>query len=81
VAFERQRLPAPRPEDPLVRSQDEPTIYREIGVESRKTVGDLTEAIGHAFGFYSRLAGQDVMHSQPKDDFFAHMREKTDAAA
>jgi hypothetical protein len=67
--------------------QDEPTIYREIEVESRKTLSDLAEAIvhafgfdfDHAFGFYSELTGRDVMRSQPKYELFADMGEKTDA--
>ncbi len=67
--------------------QDEPTIYREIEIESRTTLSDLAEAIvqafgfefDHAFGFYSKLKGQDVMRSQPKYELFADMGEKTDA--
>jgi len=70
-----------------VALQDEPSIYREIEVESRHTLSDLAEAIvhafdfdfDHAFGFYSKLTGQDVMRSQPKYELFADMGEKTDA--
>jgi hypothetical protein len=70
-----------------VTLQDEPLIYREIEVESRETLSDLAEAIvhafgfdfDHAFGFYSKLTGQDVMRSQPKYELFAGMGEKTDA--
>ncbi|GEO18585.1 IS1096 element passenger TnpR family protein [Microvirga aerophila] len=70
-----------------VTLQDEPTIYREIEVESRKTLSVLAETIvhafgfefDHAFGFYSKLTGQDVMRSQPKYELFADMGEKTDA--
>ena len=70
-----------------VTLQDEPTIYREIEVESRKTLSDLAEAIvhafgfefDHAFGFYSKLTGQDVMRSQPKYELFADMGEGTEA--
>jgi hypothetical protein len=70
-----------------VTLQDEPTIYREIEVEGRKTLSDLAEAIvhafgfdfDHAFGFYSKLTGQHVMRSQPKFELFADMGEKTDA--
>jgi hypothetical protein len=70
-----------------VTLQDEPTIYREIEVESRKTLSDLAEAIvhafgfefDHAFGFYPKLTGQDVMRSQPKHELFADMGEKTEA--
>jgi hypothetical protein len=72
-----------------VSLQDEPSIYREIEVESRKTLSDLAEAIvqafgfefDHAFGFYSRLTGQDVMRSQPKYELFADMGEKTEAGS
>jgi hypothetical protein len=67
--------------------QDEPTILREIEVESRKTLSDLAEAIvyafgfefDHAFGFYSKLTGHDVMRSQPRYELFADMGEKTEA--
>ena len=70
-----------------VTLQDEPTIYREIEVESRKTLSDLAEAIvhafgfefDHAFGFYSKLTGQDVMRSQPMYELFADMGEATEA--
>jgi hypothetical protein len=70
-----------------VTLQDEPSIYREIEVESRKTLSDLAEAIvrafgfefDHAFGFYSKLTGRDVMRAQPKYELFADMGEKTDA--
>jgi Plasmid pRiA4b ORF-3-like protein len=70
-----------------VALQGEPTIYREIEVESRKTLSDLAEAIvhafgfefDHAFGFYSKLKGQDVMRSQPKYELFADMGERTEA--
>jgi hypothetical protein len=67
--------------------QGEPSIYREIEVESHKTLSDLAEAIvhafgfefDHAFGFYSKLTGQDVMRSQPKYELFADMGERTEA--
>ncbi len=70
-----------------VTLQDEPTTYREIEVESRITLSDLAEAIvhafgfefDHAFGFYSKLTGQDVMRSQPKYELFADMGERTEA--
>jgi Plasmid pRiA4b ORF-3-like protein len=65
--------------------QDEPTIYREIEVESRTTLSDLAVAIvhafdfefDHAFGFYSTLTGRAVMRSQPKYELFADMGEQT----
>jgi hypothetical protein len=70
-----------------VTLQDEPTIYREIEVESQKTLSDLAEAIvhafgfefDHAFGFYSKLKGHDVMRSQPKYELFADMGEQSSA--
>jgi hypothetical protein len=70
-----------------VALQGEPSVYREIEIESRKTLSDLAEAIvhafgfefDHAFGFYSKLTGQDVMRSQPKYELFADMGEKTEA--
>ena len=72
-----------------VTLQNEPSIYREIEVESRKTLSDLAEAIvhafgfefDHAFGFYSKLTGQDVMRAQPKYELFADMGEKTEAGS
>jgi Plasmid pRiA4b ORF-3-like protein len=50
-------------------------------------LSDLAEAVvhafgfefDHAFGFYSKLTGQDVMCSQPKYELFADMGEKTNA--
>jgi hypothetical protein len=67
--------------------QNEPTIYREIEIESRKMLSDLAEAIvhafgfefDHAFGFYSKLTGRDVMRPQPKYELFADMGEETTA--
>ncbi len=67
--------------------QDEPSIYREIEVEGRKTLSDLAEAIvhafgfefDHAFGFYSKLTRCDVMRSQAKYELFADMGEQTTA--
>jgi hypothetical protein len=69
-----------------VTLQGKPTIYREIEVESRKTLSDLAEAIvhafgfdfDHAFGFYPKLTGHDVMRSQPKYELFADMEGGTD---
>jgi hypothetical protein len=70
-----------------VTLQGEPSIYREIEVESRKTLSNLAEAIvrafgfefDHAFGFYSKLTGRDVIRSQPKYELFADMGERTEA--
>jgi hypothetical protein len=70
-----------------VALQDEPSIYREIEIDSRNTLNDLAKAIvrafgfdfDHAFGFYSKLTGRDVMRSQPKYELFADMGEGTSA--
>ncbi len=70
-----------------VALQDEPSIYREIEIESSKTLNALAKAIvhafgfdfDHAFGFYSKLTGSDVMRSQPKYELFADMGEDSDA--
>jgi hypothetical protein len=70
-----------------VALQDEPAIYREIEVESQKALAALAKAIveafdfdfDHAFGFYPKLTGQDVMRSQPKYELFADMEDGTDA--
>lgn len=67
--------------------QDEPSIYREIEVQSRSSLSDLAEAVvhafgfefDHAFGFYPKLTGPDVMRSQPKYELFADMGEETTA--
>jgi hypothetical protein len=70
-----------------VALQGEPTTYREIEIESRTTLSDLAEAVvhafgfdfDHAFGFYSKPTGQDVMRSHPKYELFADMGERTEA--
>src|SRR5919112_2866866 len=80
-------MPEARTHIVRVALQDEPAIYREIEVESRKSLSDLAEAIvhafgfefDHAFGFYPKLTGPDVMRSQPKYELFADMGEETTA--
>jgi hypothetical protein len=70
-----------------VTLQDEPTIYREIEIESQRSLSALAKAIveafdfdfDHAFGFYPKLTGQDVMRSQPKYELFADMEGEGDA--
>jgi Plasmid pRiA4b ORF-3-like protein len=70
-----------------VTLQDESSIYREIEIESQKTLAALAKAIvqafgfgfDHAFGFYPKLTGHDVMRSQPKYELFADMEGGTDA--
>ena len=69
-----------------VALQDERATYREIEIESRKSLAALAEAIvtafdfefDHAFGFYSALTGR-FMRQQPRYELFADMGEETDA--
>ena len=69
--------------------EDEPTVLREIEVESHKSLSDFARAIvdafdfdfDHAFGFYpqenrSRRGGK---RSLPRYELFADMAEDTDA--
>jgi len=69
--------------------EGDPTVLREIEVESRKSLSDLAKAIvdafdfdfDHAFGFYpqetrSRRGGK---RSHPKYELFADMDEDTDS--
>src|SRR3954463_1877914 len=61
--------------------------YREIEVESRRSLADLAKAIvaafdfefDHAFGFYS--SARDLMRAKPKFELFADMGEETDAGS
>jgi hypothetical protein len=70
-----------------VTLQDEPSIYREIEIESQKSLAALAKAIveafdfdfDHAFGFYPKLTGHDLMRSQPKYELFADMEGGTNA--
>ncbi len=67
--------------------QGKPSVYREIEVESRRSLSDLAEAIvpafgsklDHGFGFYSMLTGRDLMRSQPKYELLADEGEETNA--
>ena len=51
--------------------QGEPSVYREIEIESRRTPSDLAEVsvhafnfkLGHHFGFYPKLTGPDVLRA------------------
>ncbi len=66
--------------------QGEPSVHREIEIESCKMLSDLAEAIIHAFGFklgqsfgfYPKLTGPDVMDSQPKFESSADESEDSD---
>jgi Plasmid pRiA4b ORF-3-like protein len=66
--------------------QGESWVYREIEIESRKTLSDLAEAIvdafgfklGNSFGFYSKLTGPDVMRSPPNFVSSADLSDESD---
>jgi hypothetical protein len=70
-----------------VSLQDEPEILREIEVPADRKLVDFAKDIvsafdfdfDHAFGFYSKLTGREVMRSQPKYELFADMGEETNA--
>jgi len=70
-----------------VTLQGDPSIYREIEVESRRSLADLAKAIvgafdfefDHAFGFYS--SGRDLRRAKPKFELFADMGEETNAGS
>ena len=67
---------------------DSVQVYREIEIESRKSLAALAEAIvaafgfqfDHAFGFYSALTGR-FMERQPKYELFRDVGEETDAGS
>jgi hypothetical protein len=67
--------------------QGEPSVYREIEVESCKTLSDLAEVIVHAFGFklgqsfgfYAKLPGPDVLRAQSSFELSADESEESDA--
>ena len=64
-------------------------IYRDIEIESGRSLYDLAEGIvhafdfmfDHAFGFYSQLTGADVLRDQPKFELFADMGERDDSGS
>jgi hypothetical protein len=59
----------------------DPSVYRDIEVDSGKSLYRLAEAIvgafgfdfDHAFGFYSGRTGRTLMTAQPKYELFADM--------
>jgi len=69
--------------------QGRPVVYRDIEIESSRSLYDLAESIvyafgfmfDHAFGFYSQLTGPDVMRAQPKFELFADMGERDDSGS
>ncbi|WP_404291116.1 hypothetical protein ACD578_04100 [Microvirga sp. RSM25] len=66
--------------------QGEPSVYREIEIESRRTPSDLAEVsvhafnfkLGHHFGFYPKLTGPDVLRAQPSFELSADESEESD---
>ena len=70
-----------------VALEDEPEVYRDIEIDSGKSLYDLAKAIvrafgfnfDHAFGFYTGLTGATMMEAQPKYELFADMGEESDA--
>ena len=64
--------------------QEHPEVFREIKIASDKKLADLAKAIvsafdfqfDHAFGFYSKLTGPEVMRAQPKYELFDDMGER-----
>src|SRR5688572_26163970 len=67
--------------------EDDPTVSREIEIESQKTLSDLAKGIvqafdfdfDHAFGFYPCEVRGGRRGTQPKYELFADMGEDTDA--
>jgi hypothetical protein len=70
-----------------VSLQDEPSICRDIEVTSGTTLLGFARAIvaafgfdfDHAFGFYSKLTGRDVLGSEPRYELFRDIGESTDS--
>ena len=67
--------------------EDDPTVSRDIEIDSEKSLSDLAkgivEAFGfdfdHAFGFYPPETRRGGKRSQPKSEVFADMGEEPDA--
>ena len=70
-----------------VSLQEEPAIFREIEVTSgtallgfaRAIVAAFGFAFDHAFGFYSKLTGRDILRSEPRYELFRDIGESTDS--
>ena len=68
-----------------VTLRDEPSVYRDIEIDSGKSLAKLAEAIvrafdfvfDHAFGFYPDTKGGAVMRGRPAYELFADMGEET----
>jgi hypothetical protein len=67
--------------------EDDPTLSREIEIDSRNSLSDLAESIAeafdfdfdHAFGFCPHETRRSGKRSQPKYELFAAIGEDTDA--
>ena len=67
--------------------QSDPSIYREIEVTCTTSLYRLATAIvaafgfdfDHAFGFYTKLTGRDVLRSEPRYELFQDMGERADS--
>ena len=70
-----------------VSLQDDSSIYREIEIISTTSLHRLAAAIvaafdfafDHAFGFYSRLTGRDILRSDPRYELFRDTGESTES--
>jgi hypothetical protein len=70
-----------------VSLQHEPSIFREIEVTSGTALLGFARAIvaafnfdfDHAFGFYTKLTGRDVLSSEPRYELFRDIGESTDS--
>ena len=70
-----------------VSLQGEPSIYREIEIISTTSLFRFAAAIvaafgfefDHAFGFYAKLTGRDVLQSRPRYELFHDMGARTDS--
>lgn len=66
---------------------DDSSVYRDIEIDSGKSLYDLAKAIvrafdfdfDHAFGFYSGLTDRTLLEAQPKYELFTDMGEAGDA--
>ncbi|HET8725924.1 MAG TPA: hypothetical protein VFO41_00310 [Alphaproteobacteria bacterium] len=70
-----------------VALRDVPSVYRDIEIDSGKSLYDLSKGIvgtfdfDHAFGSYFGLVEETPLEAQPKYEFFADMGEASDAGS
>ena len=65
------------------------SIWREIEVDSKASLYNfaaaIVEAFGfdfdHAFGFYGKLTGRDILRADPRYELFADIGEDSDAGS